>query len=148
VVVGRVEGLGDLLCDHVLLALDLGGVEGGAEDEVGHHLHRQRQGAVQRPNLETGALIAGGGVQRAALGLDPLDDLARAHVAGALEHQMFETVGPAGRRLRLPLGAAAHGDGQGQGAQAGHGITDDADAVGQGVEGCGQGVSLLRSRAM
>ena len=138
VVVGGVEGLGDLLGHHVLLALDLGRVERGPEDQVGHHLHSQRQGAVQGADLETGALIAGRGVQRAALGLDPFDDLARAHVARALEHQMFQAVGPARGRLGLPFGSAAHGDGQGQGAQAGHGIADDADAVGEGMERGGQ----------
>ena len=35
------------------------------------------------------------------LALDPLDDVARAHVAGALEHQMLQQVRPAGRRRRV-----------------------------------------------
>ena len=159
-VVGGVEGFGDLLGDHVLLALDLVGVERGPENQIRDHLHGQRQGAVQRPNLETGPLIAGGGVQRPALGLDPLDDLACAHLAGTFEDEMFETVGPARRRFGFPFRPAAHGDGQGQRAQAGHGVADDPDAVGEGVEGGGQeklssvspeGVrarSLRRSRAM
>ncbi|MNE29304.1 hypothetical protein D3C80_1227800 [compost metagenome] len=132
-VVGGVEGLGDLLGHDVLFADDLGRIERRAEDEVGDDLHGQRQRAVQGPDLEAGALIAGGGVDRAAFGLDPLDDVARAHVAGALEHQMLQQVRPAGAGLVLHPRPAAHGDGQGEGPKTGHGVADDADAVGQGV---------------
>ena len=109
-IVGGVEGLGDLLGHHVLLALNLGRIEGRAEHQVRQHLHGQRQRAVQPPHLETGPLIAGGGVDRAALGLDPLDDLARGHVAGALEHQMLQQVRPAGPIQRLPPRPALDGD--------------------------------------
>ncbi|MNC65486.1 hypothetical protein D3C75_1157820 [compost metagenome] len=84
-------------------------------------------------NLEAGALIASGGVDRAALGLDPLDDVARAHVPGALEHQMLQQMRPAGSGLILHPRPAAHGDSQGEGPETGHGVADDANAVGQGV---------------
>ncbi|MNE14672.1 hypothetical protein D3C80_1075600 [compost metagenome] len=143
-VVGGVEGLGDLLGHDVLLADDLDGIERGTEDQIRHHLHGQGQRAVQGADLKAGALIAGGGVDRAALGLDALDDVARPHVPSALEHQMLQQVRPAGAGLVLHPRPAAHGDGQGEGPKTGHGVADDADAVGQGVKASGQGAVSLR----
>ncbi len=147
-VVGGVEGLGDLLGDDVFLALDLGRVQRRTEHQVSDDLHGQRQGAVQGPNLETGALIAGRGIDRAPLGLDPFDDLARRHVTGPLEHQVFKQVGPARLGLGLPSRPAPHCHRQGQGPQSRHRVTDQPDTVGQGVQRCGQDFSFRRTRAM
>src|SRR5690606_6633946 len=98
-------------------------------------------------DLETGALIAGRGVDRAALPLDALDDLARVHLARALEDEVLEAMRPARGRLALPARAAAHRDGQGQGPETRHRVADHADAVGEGVQTGGQGFSFRRSRA-
>ena len=66
--------------------------------------------------------------------IDALDDLARAHVARALEDQMLQQMRPAGSGFILHAGAAVDGHGHGDGAQAGHGVAHDAHAVGQGVK--------------
>ena len=76
-VVGRVGRLGDLLADHLLLAGEVAGVQGRAQHQVGDHRHApEARPPAQRAHLEAGALIAGGGVDLAALGLDHLDDVA------------------------------------------------------------------------
>jgi hypothetical protein len=78
IVVGRVGGLGDLLGHHLLLAGQVGFIERRAQQQVGDDIHAQVEAALQGADLEAGALIAGGGVDRAALALDDLDDVARA----------------------------------------------------------------------
>ena len=75
-IVGRIGGLGDLLAHHLLFARQVVGGEGRALNEVGGHRHGQREAALQGADLEAGALVAGGGVDLAALGLDGLDDVA------------------------------------------------------------------------
>jgi hypothetical protein len=95
VVVGRVGGLGDLLGDDLLLALQFVGVERRAQHEVGDGGQAKLQRAFQSAHLETGPLIAGGGVDRAALALDGLDDLERRSAARALEHHVLQKMRPA-----------------------------------------------------
>ena len=76
-VIRRVGGLGDLLQHHVLFPGEVVGVERRALDEIGGDGHGQRQASGQGADLEAGALMAGGGVDLAAFGLNRLDDIAR-----------------------------------------------------------------------
>ena len=94
------------------------GIHGRVEDQVGDHLHAQRQAAGQGAELVAGPLIAGGGVELAALGLDDLDDVAGRALAGALEDHVLQQVRPAVAVLVLPARAAADDHRQGQGLEA------------------------------
>ncbi len=103
--------------------------------------------ARERSHLEAGALVAGGGVDVTARGLDHLDDVARRALAGALEHHVLEQVRPARLRLRLVQRAAADDDGERQGLQARHRIADDAGSVRQHMNvGRSDRLRPLRSR--
>ena len=104
------------------------------------HRHGQRQAALQRPHLEAGALMTGGGVDVAAGGLDHLDDVAGRALTCALEHHVLQKVGPAALVGALVARAASDHHRKGQGLEPGHAIADDADAVGQPVDdGLGDG---------
>ena len=136
-VVRRVARLGDLLADHALLALKLGGVDHRAAHEVSQHLHREARAAGEVADLVAGALVTGGRVDPAALPLDRLDDAAGGARPRALEDHVLEEVAPAVALGRLPPRAGVHHDRQGGALQPRHGVGHDAHAVGQGVEaGC------------
>ena len=89
-VVGRVVRGADLLQDHVLLALELLGVELGLGQDVGKDVDGQRHVVAQHAGVEGGRLDAGGGVDLAADILDLRGDLPGAAPLGALERHMFE----------------------------------------------------------
>jgi hypothetical protein len=133
-VVGGVRGLGDLLADHLFLTGEVGGVHSRALNEVGQHRRTEVEAARQGADLEAGPLIAGGGVDVAARSLDHLDDVAGRAAARALEDHVLQEVRPAGAGLVLPTRATPGDDGQGHGLQAGHGVADDPDAVGKGMD--------------
>ena len=145
-VVGRVEGLGDFLGDHVLFALDLAGLEDRMEDQIGDDLQGSFEAIRHGTDLEHGALIAGRGIDRAAAALDALDDLARRHLARPLEHHMLEEVGPARLFRAFVTRPCGNGHTDRHGLEPGDGITDDADAIGEGVKAKGQDVSFRRRR--
>ena len=140
-VVGGVGGLGDLLTDDLDLAGEVSGVHGRALHEIGDHGAAQVQPALQGADLEAGALIAGGRVDLATLGLDHLDDVAGRTIAGALEHHVFEQVRPAGAGLVLGARAAASDDRQRQGLKTVDRVADDPDPILQGMD-VGQSLSL------
>ena len=107
-----------------LLLRQVFGIESGPQHQVGGDGHGQRQAASQGADLEAGPLVAGGGVDLAALGLDGLDDVAGRASAGALEDHVLEQVRPAGPRRVLPARAAAGDDAERQGLEAGGGVAD------------------------
>jgi hypothetical protein len=74
-VVGRIGGLPDLLQDHATLDLDLGGIEGGVQHDVGDQVHGQRHVLLQDPRVVGRDLARGIGVDVAAHILDLLGDL-------------------------------------------------------------------------
>ena len=134
-VVGNVSGLGDLLGDDPLFLGQVAGVQARPEDQVRHHRHGQRQAALERADLEAGAIVAGGGVELAALGLDGLDDLTRCPLAGGPKHHVLEQMRPAGLVRALIACAAPDRHRERQGLQPRHRVADDSDAVGKGVDG-------------
>ena len=97
----RVAGLAQLLDDDVLLALQVGGAEMRAQDQVGDQLEAERDMLGHHRCHEAGAVAVGGGVEIAADILDRFADLARGAAAGALEHHMLEQMGDAVQPRRL-----------------------------------------------
>ena len=73
-VVGLVMGGGDLLQDHVALALQFVVVEFGRGEDVGEDVERQRPVVLQHAGVIGGGLHAGGGVDLAAGRFDLLGD--------------------------------------------------------------------------
>ena len=80
-VVGRVVRGADLLQDHVLLALELFGVEVRFGQDVGKDVDGKRHVVAEHAGVEGGRLDAGGGVDFAADILDLLGDFAGACAA-------------------------------------------------------------------
>ncbi len=142
-VVRRIGGLGDLLADDALLALEVGRIEGRMAYEVAQDVHGERQAALQATHLEAGPLIAGGGVDMAALLFDRLDDISGRAASRALEHHVFEQMRPAVVGLVLPPRAASDHDGQGQALKPGHGVAHDPDAIVQAMHARG-GQTLIQ----
>jgi hypothetical protein len=132
-VVRGVGGLGDFLADDLFLADQVVGVHVRAQHQVGDHRGAEVEAVLQGADLEAGALVAGGGVEVAALRLDHLDEVTGGTSAGALEDHVLQQVRPAGTGLVLAARAAAGDDGKRDRLQPRHRITDDADAVGETV---------------
>jgi hypothetical protein len=70
-----VERLPDLLQDHVALHLDLARIEDRVQQDVGHHVERERHVRLQHAGVIGGHLARGVGVDIAAHILDLLGDL-------------------------------------------------------------------------
>jgi len=94
-----------LLLDHLDLALELVGRQAQVGHAVGFHLQRHRQ-AVAGQDLVIGGVVVGGeGVLfRTQVAQHPRG-FARAELAAALEHHVFEGVGQAGEPGCLVAGA-------------------------------------------
>jgi hypothetical protein len=134
VVVRGVRRLGDLLGDNALLPLHLACVQRGAEHKIARDLGRERQAVLEGPDLEAGALVAGGRVDGSACVLDGFRQSPCVAGAGALEHHVLQEVAPAGAGGVLPTRAAAHHDREREGFEFGLGIDGHADPVGQPME--------------
>jgi len=109
VAVGRVVvALPLLLLDDLALGVEV--LLGEGREQVPHPVRLEPQGQVEHAGgdcLEVvRAVEPGGGVARAAGGLDAVEVLAAGHVFGALEHDVFEQVGEA----RAPGGLVARAD--------------------------------------
>ena len=105
--VGAVAGGGDLLQDHLALALEL--VLGVARDlqDVGQDVEREADVGLERAREVGGGLQAGGGIELAADRLDLLGDVAGAAPLGALEGHVLEQMRDAVLGLALVARAGA-----------------------------------------
>ena len=74
-IVGRVLDHLDLFEDDLLLALDLGGVEGRRGDQVRQHVHGERQVLVEHLDVVAGVFLRGERVEVAADRIDLLRDV-------------------------------------------------------------------------
>ena len=94
-VVGRVLDHLDLFEDDLLLALDLGGVEGRRGDQVREHVDGQRQMLVEHLDEVAGVFLGGEGVEVPADRVDLLGDVFGGAGGGALEEHVLDEVGDA-----------------------------------------------------
>ena len=85
----------DLLDDHLLLPLDILGIEGRVEDDVGEHVERQRQMLVEHLDVVAGVLFGGEGVELAANRVDLLGDVLGGPGPSPLEQHVLDEVGNA-----------------------------------------------------
>ncbi len=130
-VLGLVHRRGDLLQDHVALAIHLGAVEAGGEDDVAQEIERQAEIGAQHARVIGGGVDAGRGIEIAADRLDLLGDRLRAPPVGPLEGHVLEEVGDA--MLGRALAAAAGADPQPErhGLDAGARVADHGQAIGK-----------------
>ena len=130
-VVGRVVPESDLLEDDPALRGHVVGADGRLGDHVAEVVRRHLQVLVEHPAVDAGVLLAGEGVGLAADGVEHLGDVEGRVAVGPLEQQVFEKVRRAGKLRRLVTGPCPDPEPDGRRAHLGHGLGDNADAVGQ-----------------
>ena len=128
-VVRLVMSGGDLLQDHVALALELLLIQFRRGEDVGENVQRQRPVLLEDAGIVCGGFHAGGGVDLAAGGFDFLRDGARRTARRALEGHVLEEVGDAIFLRPLVAGAGLHPDAQRRRLEMRHVMGDDMDAV-------------------
>lgn len=148
------EGLGgvefhlEFFEDDALFLFDVLGVEAGVEEHVGKDVESGGEVLVEDFGGVADEFAAGEGVELAAEGVDFTGDVFGAAAGGAFEEHVFDEVADAVFGRFFGAGAATDPDAGGDGADGGHGLGDDADAVGQsGDRDVARGGGLLHGLA-
>ena len=128
-VVGGVLDHLDLLEDHLLLALDVVGVERRVQDHVRQHVERPRHVLVEHLDVVARVLLRGERVELPADRVDLLRDVLGAPRLGSLEQHVLDEVRHAALRLRLVPGPARQPDADADRADVGHRLGEQANPV-------------------
>jgi hypothetical protein len=119
------------LHDHVLLTLELRGIEGRLRQDVGQHVDGERHVRPEHAREIGRGLEARRRVDVAADRLDLLGDLPRRAAFGALERHVLEKVRNAVLLGLLVAAAGADPDANRGGLQVRHGVGHDGQAGGK-----------------
>src|SRR5712692_6297686 len=109
-IVRRVLDGVDLFEHDVALELQVARAQHRMSHQIGEHVQRLRQVAVQHPGLKRRGVTGGVGVERSAPRLERQRDLLRRTALGALEHHVLEQVGDAHLGAGLVGARAPHPD--------------------------------------
>ena len=121
----------DLFEDDATLALDVGRVEDGIQDEVAEDVEGDGDVLGEGLDVEADSFLAGEGVEVAADGVHFPGDVLGGTAAGAFEDHVFDEVGDAVDCSGLGAGAGFDPGAHGDRAKVLHALSENDEAVGE-----------------